>query len=287
MGIYHIVTFADNNAIDYFAKQGFELRTDIIDEYGIHNDKLNSATKDNPWPIPNQQDLKIDKLYGYNDICWSEIIKPQHNAKYIKTYTGASLMHCRMIKNINYCKLNEHLIQNRKLLLSRIGKISNSIKRRNGLSTKYRKRWKQEKNFCIKINKIPGITESGFKYDPEKGPKLRSKLFEESVGSQMVEVTARISGIIKQLENHSKVGVFARPVDETQAQDYYHIIKKPMDLSKIKNKLNQYQYTSIRPFINDFKLMIANCKLFNPKDNVFHKHAIEFDQYFDSLIQQY
>ena len=40
MGIYHIVTFADNNAIEYFAKQGFDIvNCDVVkDDNGDTND---------------------------------------------------------------------------------------------------------------------------------------------------------------------------------------------------------------------------------------------------------
>ncbi len=38
-------------------------------------------------------------------------------------------------------------------------------------------------------------------------------------------------GILKQLNNQSKGGVFNKPVDPAQAGNYYEVIKRPMNLS--------------------------------------------------------
>eukprot|EP01083_Nonionella_stella_P183958 666238_1 len=256
MGIDHIVTFADNNAIDYFAKQGFELiQLDAVEDKCIVEKRQ---------PI----DDEIDALYGCKNLNFDQIIQE----KYIKIYNGAKLMHSRIIKHINYCKLNKQLLQNRRVLVSKIGQISHSVKKRKGL----------EMN--TNITDIPGIAEYKQCGDVTK---TKSKLFATTQSTELVEVTARISGILKQLNSHSKVGVFNKPVDAAQAGDYYNVIKRPMDLSKIQKKLDQYQYKSMTQFIADFKLIITNCKLFNPKENPYHNHAIEFDEYFEKLMQQY
>ena len=45
---------------------------------------------------------------------------------------------------------------------------------------------------------------------------------------------------------------------------YPKIVKKPMDLSTIKKKLEAGIYTTAEQFHDDFKLMISNCMKFNP-----------------------
>ena len=276
MGIYHIITFADNNAIDYFAKQGFDIvPPHLLNIVGIENQQqfeIENNYKNTE--EERKENEEIDRLYQCKNLDFGEIIKD----KYIKVYNGATLMHCRIIKNINYCELNEHLIENRKLLVSKIANISHSVEKKKGIRI-------PDIDTNIDILKIPGIKEAGF--TKEDVNNTRSSLFENTHPSQMVELQARITGILKQLNGHCKASVFAKPVDSGQAPMYYNVIKNPMDLSKIQLKLDKYQYKSIRQFINDFKLIIRNCKLFNPKHNIFHTHAIEFDQYFDQLIQQY
>lgn len=48
-----------------------------------------------------------------------------------------------------------------------------------------------------------------------------------------------------------------------QSPDYYRVIKNPIDLSVIKEKLHSLQYTSAVDFVKDFRLMITNCRTYN------------------------
>lgn len=46
-------------------------------------------------------------------------------------------------------------------------------------------------------------------------------------------------------------------------QDYYNIIKKPMDLSTIKKRLEHNYYAKAAECIEDFKTMFLNCHIYN------------------------
>ena len=63
---------------------------------------------------------------------------------------------------------------------------------------------------------------------------------------------------------------------------YPKIIKKPMDLSTIKRKLTDAEYTTPDKFRDDFKLMIKNAQTFNPPKNPVHEAAKELDRIFDA-----
>lgn len=45
---------------------------------------------------------------------------------------------------------------------------------------------------------------------------------------------------------------------------YPKLIKKPMDLSTMRKKLDSGEYETAQNFYDDFKLMIRNCFTFNP-----------------------
>ena len=45
---------------------------------------------------------------------------------------------------------------------------------------------------------------------------------------------------------------------------YPKIVKRPMDLSTMRRKLENRDYPNAQRFYDDFKLMIKNCMLFNP-----------------------
>ena len=59
--------------------------------------------------------------------------------------------------------------------------------------------------------------------------------------------------------------LFHKPVDpiELNVPNYYEIIKKPMDFSTVKKKLNNYSYTNLKEFNDDMTLIFNNCFLYN------------------------
>lgn len=71
--------------------------------------------------------------------------------------------------------------------------------------------------------------------------------------------------IMNTLTKHSKAWIFNEPVDPVALgiKDYFDIIKKPMDFSKIKEKLKQHEYVTMRQFIEDVELVFVNCYTYN------------------------
>jgi hypothetical protein len=49
--------------------------------------------------------------------------------------------------------------------------------------------------------------------------------------------------------------------------DYYDIVKKPMDLSIVKNKLADSEYNTLQEFSDDVNLVFNNCLLYNGDQN--------------------
>ncbi|GFR48914.1 hypothetical protein Agub_g10863 [Astrephomene gubernaculifera] len=60
---------------------------------------------------------------------------------------------------------------------------------------------------------------------------------------------------------------FLNPVDEKLVPDYYTIIKQPMWINLILQKLSQAEYASAQDFCDDVRLIWSNCILYNPKGN--------------------
>lgn len=59
--------------------------------------------------------------------------------------------------------------------------------------------------------------------------------------------------------------IFHHPVDVKKfgIPHYYDIIKKPMDFTTIKKKLNHNIYEHPQQFLDDVNLVFQNCILFN------------------------
>ncbi|GAB0192979.1 bromodomain testis-specific protein [Grus japonensis] len=72
----------------------------------------------------------------------------------------------------------------------------------------------------------------------------------------------------------------------TLKSDYYSIIKKPMDLSTIKKRLEHNYYTKAAECIEDFKTMFLNCYIYNkPGDDIVFM-AQELEKVFMRKIAQ-
>lgn len=62
--------------------------------------------------------------------------------------------------------------------------------------------------------------------------------------------------------------------------NYFDIIKKPMDLSKITSKLYNGEYQTPKDFQSDVNLMFRNCYKFNPPEDPVHQQALQLEQLF-------
>lgn len=62
---------------------------------------------------------------------------------------------------------------------------------------------------------------------------------------------------------------------------YPKIIKKPMDMSTMRKKLESGEYPNASKFYDDFKLMIRNCFTFNPHGTPVNQAGTELQRLFD------
>lgn len=62
---------------------------------------------------------------------------------------------------------------------------------------------------------------------------------------------------------------------------YPKVVKKPMDLSTIRKKLDSGEYDGSQNFYEDFKLMIRNCFNFNPTGTPVNTAGVELQRLFD------
>lgn len=70
-------------------------------------------------------------------------------------------------------------------------------------------------------------------------------------------------------------------------QDYYDIIKTPMDLATIKNKLDTGQYTDPWLYCDDVWLMFDNAWLYNKKTSRVYKWCSKVRSAFSSKRDHY
>ncbi|KAI9907970.1 hypothetical protein PsorP6_004642 [Peronosclerospora sorghi] len=81
----------------------------------------------------------------------------------------------------------------------------------------------------------------------------------------------RMLHILHRLGAEDKLDLFKEPVTETIAPTYFDIIKSPMDLSTMRQKILDgiYTHVNFRTFRDDFELMCLNAVTFNSKERDF------------------
>jgi hypothetical protein len=71
--------------------------------------------------------------------------------------------------------------------------------------------------------------------------------------------------LLNTLWKQPQAWIFHEPVDPVKLNipDYLDIIKQPMDLGTVKQKLNSNQYLNMSEFLHDVQLIFDNCILYN------------------------
>lgn len=80
---------------------------------------------------------------------------------------------------------------------------------------------------------------------------------------------------------------FSRAVDGKKILKYYEVIKNPIDLSKIKTKLQSVSYDSVYDFVDDIKLMFDNCYQFNQPNSTTFENGKNLEKQFIMLLRQH
>lgn len=81
------------------------------------------------------------------------------------------------------------------------------------------------------------------------------------------QVLKSCSAVLERLMKHKHAWVFNKPVDAVALglHDYFEIIKNPMDLGTVKDRLAQNWYKSPMEFAEDVRLTFQNAMTYNPK----------------------
>ncbi|VIP00230.1 Bromodomain containing protein, partial [Brugia malayi] len=81
---------------------------------------------------------------------------------------------------------------------------------------------------------------------------------------------------------------FLEPVDVEglKLEDYYDIVKNPMDLGTIRRKLDAKQYATPEELRADVILICENCYKYNPTSDPIHQHGRALQKYFEDKWRQ-
>ncbi len=97
------------------------------------------------------------------------------------------------------------------------------------------------------------------------------------------ELKTKCMEVLKDLQTHEHGWVFASPVNpvELGLNDYFDIIKKPMDLGTIQKNLEAGSYHSFDDFKSDVRLTFENAMKYNEEKTVVHEMAKQLKKKFE------
>lgn len=190
---------------------------------------------------------------------------------YIKDYEGGTLMQCSMLPSIlRYLDLGKILLLQKAAIERKIRLRSKSNVVRPGLQI-----FKTNKNVTLDYKDIPGLAEAGWL---EEMDKLAQKPKRGPHYNFMVT-------LFSEMQNHPSAWPFAVPVNKDEVPDYYDVIKEPMDLSTMEQKLENDKYESFEQFLYDARLIFKNCRSYNSESTTYYKNANKLEKFMNNKIK--
>jgi histone acetyltransferase len=186
---------------------------------------------------------------------------------YIKDYEGGTIMQCSMLPKIRYLESGRMLLKQKAAVHAKIRAVSRSyeihqppVEWRNA---------KDPKNLpVLDPLSIDAIKATG--WSPDMDDLARQPRRNPSHGLLL--------SLLSALQTSSAAWPFQQPVNGDEIQDYYNVIKEPMDLGTMEAKLEKDQYENVEAFINDALLIVRNCRRYNAESTPYAKAAVKLEK---------
>uniref|UniRef100_A0A8D3C9Q3 histone acetyltransferase n=1 Tax=Scophthalmus maximus TaxID=52904 RepID=A0A8D3C9Q3_SCOMX len=166
---------------------------------------------------------------------------------YIKDYEGATLMGCELNPSIPYTEFSV-IIKKQKEIIKKL------IERKQA-----------------QIRKVyPGLS-----------------CFKEGVRQIPIESIPGIRTILRSTFRRTHSFFLTRlPVKKTEAPGYYQVIRFPMDLKTMSERLKSRYYTTRKLFMADMQRIFTNCREYNPPESEYYKCANLLEKFFYTKIKE-
>ena len=246
-GYKYFLTYADNNAIGYFKKQGFHKNIKMPKE------QYKEYIKD--YDGGTLMEAEIDDKIEYSNL--SEILKQQRDCivKYNKKFLNIK-------RKYTYQQFEEELKK------KNINLINNN-----------------DKTNDIEISRelfdcLPGVKEAGWTYEEY------IKQCEKEKEGENENFLKQCMNIINLLKSQEKSREFREPVDEKQAPLYYEKITEPMDLKTLEKGVDSGKYKNKIMFEKDLKKIFDNARTYNGHNTHYYKDADYLETFIDPFLKK-
>ncbi|XP_036411161.1 histone acetyltransferase KAT2B [Megalops cyprinoides] len=232
-----------------------------LKEYHIKHDILNFLT------YADEYAIGYFKKQGFSkDI---KVPKAKY-VGYIKDYEGATLMGCELNPSIPYTEFSVIIKKQKEIIKKLIERKQAQIRKvYPGLSC-FKEGVRQ-----IPIESIPGIRETGWK-PAGKGREMKDP----------EQLYSTLKTILQHVKSHQNAWPFMEPVKKTDAPGYYQVIRFPMDLKTMSERLKSRYYTTRKLFMADMQRIFTNCREYNPPESKYYKCANLLEKFFYTKIKE-
>ncbi|XP_028674723.1 nucleosome-remodeling factor subunit BPTF isoform X3 [Erpetoichthys calabaricus] len=93
--------------------------------------------------------------------------------------------------------------------------------------------------------------------------------------------------VLRSLQAHKMAWPFLEPVDPNDAPDYYGVIKEPMDLATMEERVQKRFYSKLTEFVADMTKIFDNCRYYNPSDSPFYQCAEVLESFFVQKLKAF
>ncbi|XP_063816886.1 nucleosome-remodeling factor subunit BPTF isoform X2 [Pseudophryne corroboree] len=93
--------------------------------------------------------------------------------------------------------------------------------------------------------------------------------------------------VLRSLQTHKMAWPFLEAVDPEDAPDYYVVIKEPMDLSTMEERIRTRYYKKLTEFVADMTKIFDNCRYYNPSESTFCQSAEILETFFVQKLKAF
>uniref|UniRef100_UPI00398E44EB bromodomain adjacent to zinc finger domain protein 1A isoform X2 n=1 Tax=Pristiophorus japonicus TaxID=55135 RepID=UPI00398E44EB len=209
-------------------------------------------------PYRRSKSCQVDKSF-------SELASPSQRRKYRRIATSTPECSTSTSHSVNISDLDlsqDEPIRKKRKYTRRVQPKPTQV-----IKTGKRGRKRKSADTVMQVSKVTGSRRSSSRH---------SGIHELSVCEQL----------IVDLVRHEDSWPFLKLVNKAQVTDYYDIIKKPVALNIIREKLNRCEYNFASDFIDDVELMFTNCFEYNPRNTSEAKAGIKLQAFFHNQVEK-
>ncbi|XP_060534747.1 uncharacterized protein LOC132707092 [Cylas formicarius] len=251
-------------------------------------------------PTPTATQNKSKELQDVVN-CVEESQKPIQLGNKKKEHQEKNLKHKKGQEEVSDCSENRYDMGGKKKCRGRLRKISSCSTSSQDNSKK--KKTKKLDKLVDEVSKCSSSTtptiigrqtnnslsaSDGQIVIQSTANKTKKKLKSSEIFQQTEEdLQVGMHKILDYVKNHDDAWPFLDPVEEEYAPNYYSIVRKPMDLQRMEDRLDAGYYKTFAKFKSDFHLIVENCRLYNGVENEYTEMVDNLLHVFETATEKY